>query len=165
MNGSIRWTVRYFSFALFVAFLASTAAARAQSAVDGAAAGTVVDSTGAALPGAIVVLHNSSTGADVKSISDYGGYFRVTRLVPGVYRVTASHDGFANYTAENVAIEVGKLTDIAPSLGAAGTTSTVEVSGENPVMNAESSEFSTQFDPVALSTLPINGRHWTSFAL
>lgn len=137
----------------------------AQTAVDGAVAGTVVDSTGAALPNATVVVHSSATNAESTAATDNSGYFRVSRLVPGDYSVKVTAGGFADYTASHVTIEVGKLTEVTPKLGAAGTSATVEVSSETPVINAETSDFTTEFNPVALSTLPINGRHWTAFAL
>jgi len=137
----------------------------AQTAVDGAVAGTVVDSTGAELPNATVVVHSTATNADSKATADASGYFRVSRLVPGVYTVKVTDPGFADYTAQHVVVEVGKLTEVAPKMGAAGTSATVDVSSEAPVINAETSDFTTEFNPVALSTLPINGRHWTAFAL
>jgi hypothetical protein len=137
----------------------------AQTAVDGAVAGTVVDSTGAALPKATVVVHSLATNAESTATADNSGYFRVSRLVPGDYSVKVTATGFADYTASHVTIEVGKLTEVTPKLGAAGTSATVEVSSEIPVINSETSDFTTEFNPVALSTLPINGRHWTAFAL
>jgi hypothetical protein len=140
-------------------------AAIAQTAVDGAVAGTVVDSTGAALPNAVVVVHSTATNADVKVTADSSGYFRASRLVPGDYSVSVTATGFADYSASHVIVEVGKLTEVTPKLGAAGASATVDVSSEAPVINTESSDFTTEFNPVAVATLPINGRHWTSFAL
>ncbi|MDP9038576.1 MAG: TonB-dependent receptor [Acidobacteriota bacterium] len=137
----------------------------AQTAVDGAVAGTVVDRSGAVLPSAKVVVHNTATNADSIVTTGSDGYFRAERLVPGDYTVKVSAAGFSDYTAQHVVIEVGKLTEVAPKLGIAGSTATVVVSSESPVINTESSEFSTSFNPTALATLPINGRHWTSFAL
>ncbi len=152
------------SLLLLVAGVSGTTA-RAQSAVDGAVAGTVVDSTGAALPNATVVVHNSATNADVTATADASGYFRVSRLVPGIYEVKVTVGGFSDYSASHVTVEVGKLTEVTPKMGAAGTSATVDVSSEVPVINTETSDFTTEFNPLALSTLPINGRHWTAFAL
>jgi hypothetical protein len=137
----------------------------AQTAVDGAVAGTVVDGTDAAIPNATVVVQDTATNAISTIASDASGYFRVSRLVPGDYTVKVSASGFASFTAQHVVVEVGKLTQIEPKLVAGGTTTTVEVSSEAPVINAESSDFTTEFTPTTLNSLPINGRHWTSFAL
>ncbi len=137
----------------------------AQTAVDGAIAGTVTDSTGAVVPNAQITVHNVATNAETATTSDPAGYFRVERLVPGSYTVKVAAAGFATYTAQNVTVEVGKLFEVAPRLGAGATSVTVQVSSEAPVINAESADFTTEFTPVSLLTLPINGRHWTSYAL
>ena len=139
--------------------------ALAQTSVDGGLAGTVTDSTGAALPNAAVLIHNTATNADMKAMADGAGYFRVPRLTPGDYTVTVSAAGFSEYKASHVVVEVGKLTDVEPKLGASGESTTVDVSAETPVINQEQSDYTTEFNPTALATLPINGRHWTSFAL
>ena len=137
----------------------------AQTAVDGAVAGTVVDNSGAALPKAAILVHSTATNADTTVTGDAAGYFRASRLVPGDYTVTVTAPGFASYKAEHVIVEVGKLTEVTPRLGAGGESTTVVVTSETPVINTESSDFTNEFNPVALGTLPINGRHWTSFAL
>ena len=139
--------------------------AAAQTAVDGAIAGTVSDATGALVPKATVVVHSTATNLDTPVTTDASGYFRASRLQPGEYTVSVTAPGFAGYSASNVVIEVGKLTELSPKLAAGGASATVEVSSQTPVMNTETSDFSTEFNPAALATLPINGRHWTAFAL
>jgi hypothetical protein len=150
---------------LLVPLLIAGAIARAQTAVDGAVAGTVVDSSGAMVPTARVVVHNSATNADTTVSADSSGYFRASRLAPGDYSVKVTAPGFADFTVQHVVVEVGKLTEISPTLGAKGSSTTIVVSSEAPVMSTESSDFTNEFTPVSLNTLPINGRHWTSFAL
>jgi hypothetical protein len=150
---------------LVAAAVLAAGAAQAQTAVDGAVAGTVVDSSGAALPKAGVVVHSTATNADTKVTADASGYFRASRLVPGDYTVMVTAPGFSSYTAEHVIVEVGKLTEVMPKLGTGSASTTVEVTAENPVINQEQSDFTTEFNPTTLATLPINGRHWTSFAL
>ncbi len=148
-----------------VAVLVPAWRASAQTAVDGAIGGTVTDSTGALIPNAQIDVQSVATNAETTVTTDSTGYFRVSRLVPGNYTVKVTATGFASYTAQNVIVEVGKLTEVAPKLGAGGTSVTVQVSSEAPVINAESADFTTEFTPASLNTLPINGRHWTSFAL
>jgi hypothetical protein len=160
-----RLSVRALTITLAALFLVPCAVSRAQTAVDGAIAGTVADTTGAAIPNANIQVHSTATNADSAVVSDASGYFRVARLAPGDYTVLVRASNFANYTAQHVIVEVGKLTQIAPQLSAGSTSTTVEVSSEAPVINAEGSDFTTEFTPTTLKSLPINGRHWTSFAL
>jgi len=145
---------------LFLAAIPS----HAQSSIDGAVAGTVVDSTGAALPGATVVVHSTGTNADTTVTANGSGYYRAERLAPGDYTLTVKAASFAPYVAKHVTIEVGHLTDVEPKLSASSET-TVDVTSSSPAINTEAADFSTEFTPVTLATLPINGRHWTSFAL
>src|ERR1017187_5313292 len=154
-----RISIRAFAIGLSVlSFLPPAAVVTAQTAVDGAIAGTVEDSTGAAIPNATLLVHSTATNADTSVVSDARGYFRVPRLAPGDYSVKVADSGFANYTAQHVVVEVGKLTQITPQLTAGGTSTTVEVSSEVPVINAEGSDFTTEYTPTALQSLPINGR-------
>jgi hypothetical protein len=138
---------------LVAAAVLAAGAAQAQTAVDGAVAGTVVDSSGAALPKAGVVVHSTATNADTKVTADASGYFRASRLVPGDYTVMVTAPGFSSYTAEHVIVEVGKLTEVMPKLGTGSASTTVEVTAENPVINQEQSDFTTEFNPTTLDEL------------
>ncbi|MDE1163350.1 MAG: TonB-dependent receptor [Acidobacteriaceae bacterium] len=155
-----------FSASATLLFLAlGSGFAGAQTAVDGAVGGTVVDTTGAAIPNAKVLVHSNATNAESTMKADGAGYFRATRLTPGDYTVTISSEGFASFIAQHVTVQVGKFTEVTPKLTLGASQTTVQVSSEVPVINTESSDYTSDFNPTALSTLPINGRHWTSFAL
>jgi len=145
-------------------FLASIPA-HAQSAIDGAVGGTVVDSTGAALPGATVVAHNTGTNADATVTANGSGYYRIERLAPGDYTVTVSTTGFSTFNSQHVIVQVGHLTDVEAKLATGGAATVVNVTSESSVINTEAPDISTEFNPLQLATLPINGRHWTGFAL
>jgi hypothetical protein len=148
-----------------VAAAVLTAGLNAQSAVDGAIAGTVTDASGATVPNARISIHDKATGATTAATADASGFFRVPRLVPDHYTVTVSAAGFTDYAAKDVIVEVGAITTVTPKLDVAGHAEIIEVTAEAPALNTESADFSTEFNPTALNTLPINGRHWTSFAL
>jgi len=70
-----RISIRAFAIGLSVlSILPPAAVVRAQTAVDGAIAGTVEDSTGAAIPNATVLVHSTATNADTSVVSDASGY-------------------------------------------------------------------------------------------
>jgi hypothetical protein len=160
-----RISLRALAITLAVCSIIPCVVSRAQTAVDGAITGTVEDASGAAIPGATVLVHSTATNADSSVVSDASGSFHVSRLVPGDYTVKVHASAFADYTANHVVVEVGKSTEVAPRLNAGSTSTTVEVSAEAPVINAENSDYTSEFTPTTLKSLPINGRHWTSFAL
>jgi len=137
----------------------------AQSTTDGAIGGTIYDSNGAVIANATVIVHNNGTNSEQSATTDASGYFRVTKLQPGSYTVTVKEQGFAPFKAEQVIVQVGSVTDLSPRLAIGGSTETVEVSAEAPMINTTSGDFAPTVDQEAISNLPINGGRWSDFAL
>ena len=101
--------------------------AHAQSAVDGALAGTVADATGAVVPNAVLRISNA-TGAEASTGSDGRGFFRMIALSPGEYTLEASAPGFAPQSAA-VTVRVGELAVLTVKLAPATATASVTVTG------------------------------------
>src|SRR6267378_3101790 len=136
-----------------------------QSATDGAIAGTVLDSSGAAVPNAKVTVKNHGTNAEETVMTDDTGYFRVGKLQPATYTVSVEVQGFTPFRAEQVIVQVGSVTEISARLNVGSASATVVVSAEVPQVNTNSQEFAPTIDQVAIENLPINGGRWSSFAL
>src|SRR5215813_6322647 len=68
--------------------------------------GTVIDQTGAIIPGATIAL-TDSTGASRSSISDLSGNYSITGVVPGSYTLNASAPEMALGQPINLDIKVG----------------------------------------------------------
>src|SRR5581483_9952096 len=75
----------------------------AQTAAGGALRGQVADPSGAAIPGASVLM-TPVTGAPVVVQSDGQGLYEFKSLPPGKYTLTASAEGFTLYQNGNVVI-------------------------------------------------------------
>lgn len=138
---------------------------RAQSTTDGAIAGTVTDASGAAVPNASVTVTNKGTNLSQGVATDELGYFRVAKLQPGSYTMKVEAPGLAPFTAENVIVQVGSVTEVPAKLNVASAGATVIVSAELPQVNTTSAEFAPTLDQTAISNLPINNGRWSSFAL
>jgi hypothetical protein len=156
---------RYLYAAIF--FSLAVATARSQSTVDGAIGGGIYDPANKAVPGAAVDVRNQATDADLKATTDKTGYFRALHLQPGLYTVTITMPGFATYTAHDVLVEVGDLTELtpAPHLTLGDVAQNVNVTDEQPSINTTSNDVSTVLDKNAIDNLPINGRRWSDFTL
>ena len=152
-------------FALLATSLLLCVSAFAQSTTDGAIGGTVYDANGAVVPNATVVVHNNGTNAEQRVTTDASGYYRVRQLQPATYTVTVNSTGFSPYTAQNVIVQVGSLTDVSPRLGVAGSAETVSVTAETPEINTSSPDFAPVVDTAQIQNLPINGGRWSDFAL
>jgi hypothetical protein len=139
--------------------------AYAQSAVDGAIGGTVVDVSGSAIPGAMVAIRSNTTNAEQTVVSDDQGFFRVIHLQPSTYTVTVSAQGFQTFTSPQVIVQVGLLTDISPKLPVGAATETVEVLSQSPAINTTSPDFGGLIDQRVLRDLPMNNYRWSSYAL
>jgi hypothetical protein len=157
-----RWAV----FAVTVALLLGwSPAINAQSTTDGAIAGTVVDSSGAAVPNANVVVRNKGTNIGQTATTDETGYFRVAKLQPAEYTVKVEASGLAAFTAETVVVQIGSVTEVFPRLNVASAGATVIVSAETPAVNTSDPGFGPTVNQTAISNLPINNGRWSSFAL
>src|ERR1700728_1830627 len=66
--------------------------------------GTVVDSSGAAIPGATVMILSAQTDLQRTTTSQQNGFFQLFNLPVGTYNVKVTHEGFD--TTELPAIEV-----------------------------------------------------------
>ena len=74
--------------------ISQSSAVFAQSATTGSINGTVVDPTGAVIPGAAVTVTDKATGAIVNLTSNAEGRFTAAFLKPDMFQVTATAPGF-----------------------------------------------------------------------
>ena len=137
----------------------------AQTAVDGAIGGTVLDTGGAVISGATVTVVSNATNAQQATTSDASGYFRVIHLQPGRYSVTIAATGFDTYRSVDLTVEVGVLTNVEASLKVGSTAQTVEVSGAAPLVNTVSPDFAGVINQNTLHNLPVSNYRWSSYAL
>ena len=137
----------------------------AQSAVDGAIGGTIMDTAGLVVPGATVEIRNNGTNSEQAATTDQAGYFRVIHLQPGTYSVTITAAGFDTYKATAITVEVGLLHDLQAKLVVGSQSQTVEVTSAPPPINTTSADFTAQIDLKVLQDLPINNYRWSAYAL
>ena len=74
----------------------------------GSVAGTVLDSSGAAVPGATVTTANKETGATQVTVSGPDGTYRVPDLDPGRYSITIELQGFQKVVVDNLIVLLGR---------------------------------------------------------
>ncbi|PYR23355.1 MAG: hypothetical protein DMF98_18605, partial [Acidobacteria bacterium] len=140
--------------------LASAVSAFAQAGGGtGTLTGTVVDSTGAALPGATVSATAANTGSVRTVVSSEAGLFRFAALNPGRYAVRVELSGFRPLTVADVDLlssEIRDLSNVTLQLGE--ITETVSVTSEvTPVQLADSSRRAT-ITADDLSNIQMKGR-------
>src|SRR5580698_1262082 len=146
-------------------FAFTLTALRAQTYTEGSIAGTVFDPSGAVVANASIVIHNGSTNAETQLTSDGSGFFKAPQLPAAVYTLTATTAGFSPFKEVNVIVQVGQTTEVLAHLSAAGASSSVEVTGEAPILNFESPDMSSVLTEHSIENLPLNGGRWSDMAL
>src|SRR5467141_408249 len=127
-------------------------------------AGTVVDSSGAAVKGAKVTVVNAATGATRTAESDDAGRYNLVGLPPGQYKMSV--DGGANfevYKNESLTLTVGENVKIDPRLGVKGQVESIRVSAESSLIEPDKTEVSNTVPQLLIEVLPINGRNFFDF--
>src|ERR1700689_4945766 len=149
---------------LFISFLGATTS-QAQT-FRGTILGTVTDSSGAALVGATVTVHNVDTGVDrITNTTTDGGYL-MPELPVGTYDVIFEMSGFqkAKVTAVTVSVAAERRVDIVLKPGEVNQQ--VIVTGESvPVVDTASDTLGGTFESSAVEDLPINGRDYTKLLI
>jgi hypothetical protein len=135
----------------------------AQSSTSGDIAGSVTDSTGAAIPDAKIVVKSLDTGVTQTLTSSGSGAYRASLLKPGEYSVSVTAAGFQT-TETKVAVEVGQISAGDVKLGVGSNSVTVEVTSEAPLLHTENADIATTFSAQAVQALPNPGNDLTFVA-
>jgi hypothetical protein len=115
--------------------------------------GSVVDPTGALVPGAKVTLTNLGTNAARMVTTNNDGLYDFTNLQPGSYSLSAVASGFNTFTAK-VDVTVGGHFTIDPKLTVSNNT-TVEISADQTALvNLATPEVSQVINQDQISQLP-----------
>lgn len=145
-------------FLLVALVAASLTPAHAQ--VAGGLKGSVVDATGAGIPGAkISLLLTGGKTAILATESNDSGSFDFQTVRPDTYVLTVEHAGFAKSTVNGVVIEPVRKTELAPlKLEIASSTQTVEVSGTSQTVETSSFEIASTVTQQQVINLPVLDR-------
>ncbi|MGH9970822.1 MAG: TonB-dependent receptor domain-containing protein [Pyrinomonadaceae bacterium] len=104
----------------------------------GVIVGTVVDSGGAAIPGAAVAVINQETNVTLTTVTDESGGFTVPYLTPGAYalEVEKAGSGFAKYRRPDISVSTAQTVKVEIKLQTGVITETVIVTGESAQLQA-----------------------------
>jgi Carboxypeptidase regulatory-like domain len=125
-------------------------------AISGDIVGTVVDKTGAAVPGASIEVENIATGIKTSTTSRDQGDFRFGNLPVGTYTIRVMKPSFATTTITNFAVELNKTAAITVTLEIGQQATTVEVSGATPLINTTTAQIDNTFDTNVTTDLPVS---------
>src|SRR5207253_1797368 len=108
--------------------------------------GSVVDASGAVVGGAKVVARNLETNAVKETTTSGEGAFRFPLLPTGSYEVAVEKPGFAKYMQRPIVLRLNQAADLTVRLEVSGTTDTVVVMTDAPLINTTNAEIGVNFD-------------------
>jgi len=125
----------------------------------GTLSGTTRDTTGAVVASAKVTMVNQLSGDTRTTVSNSSGYFSITAIQPGTYRVTVEAAGFKQWKQDGISFAQGDnrtMPDIALQVGQ--VTETVEVSAGALAVPTDNAEISTTVPEHMVDSFPMGGR-------
>ncbi|PYX97889.1 MAG: TonB-dependent receptor [Acidobacteria bacterium] len=142
------------------AWMAVVRSVAAQMTITGRFSGTVVDTSGAAIPGVTVAVVNLGTGLTRTVTTDARGFYVVTDLPVGNYSLAAEQKSFGREIRTGYHIDPDARVTVDFTLKPGAVTETVEVTGTGETVNTTSGEISRVVDAQQVETLPLNGRNY-----
>src|SRR5437016_4708062 len=130
----------FLRIALFITLVPSL---MAQTASTGALTGTVMDSSGAVLPGVMVTTTSVDTGQTRSVITGEDGTYRVTLLPPGNYSVKFELTGFNTAEVPSVKVNVTETAVLDRTLQVGAQTEAVQVEAAVETIQTTSSALGT----------------------
>mgnify|MGYP001047062146 CR=1 FL=1 len=130
----------------------------------GIISGKVTDPSGAIVPGARVVITQTTTNTESISQTNQDGLFRVPSLRPGPYRVSVTAAGFRAFTRDGLTLRMGENLNVDVTLEVGAVSESVEVVSSLPLLETQTSSTGQVMDGDYFYQLP-NYQHWTNGVL
>ncbi|MGB9513428.1 MAG: carboxypeptidase regulatory-like domain-containing protein, partial [Candidatus Acidiferrum sp.] len=129
---------------------------------NGTVSGIVLDPSGGVIPGANVLIVNDATAVQYPGKTNSEGYYVVTNIPPGTYRIQVSNSGFKTIIKPDIVVHVEDALAINFTLPIGAASEIVTVEGGAPIINTENASVGTVIDRNFVEQLPLNGRSFNT---
>jgi hypothetical protein len=130
----------------------------------GTIVGTVADESGAVVVGADVKLVNQGTNAAESAKTGGDGAYTFPALLPGLYRVEVSSQGFKTQTVSGIRLEVNQTARIDVKLVVGEIVQRVEATASLQLLKTDTSDVGGVIANKTIVELPLNGRDYLQLA-
>ena len=127
--------------------------------------GTIVDSSGSAMPAVKVTLENTLTGVKIETQSDGEGNYSFLSQRIGSYKVSAEKTGFKQAASAVFTLTVNARQRVNLTLQVGDVSQSVEVTTAAAALETDSSDRGQVITREAIVNLPLNGRAYADLAL
>src|SRR5437867_12712794 len=131
---------RVLAHSLLLILLAGVVPVLAQ--ITSAITGTVLDATGAVVPGAAVVIKNLGMGSERATTTEADGRFLVEALPVGAYQVEVVAQGFKKAVRTGLQLNVADRIAVDFRLELRQMTETISVTADAPLVTTETGDIS-----------------------
>ena len=152
-----RWKPMIFRSCILFFAISSSALAENLASLSG----TVVDPTGAVVSGATVALQSIGDQGEQQAVTNPDGSYAFADIAPGIYQLRIEAQGFGPVIHDRIALKEQDSLTIDIKLALNSESTTVEVSGENLVIDISSAQLGETIAEKKLEGIPLNGRSFT----
>lgn len=121
----------------------------------GSILGTITDTSGSRVPGAIVRATNENSRVVTTATSNGEGEYLVPFLIPGGYTLHIEASGFKNYEKKGIEVRISDRIALNVQMEVGGVTETVSVSASSELLDTTSTSMGQVIDSRRISELPL----------
>src|SRR5271170_6282190 len=151
---SRRMSVLIFAFLFVIAPPADRL--NAQTTTSGGLTGVVTDRSNAVVPDVTIEIKDDAKGTFQSTKTDREGVYRFFFLAPATYTLTVTHEGFRK-ESRAVTVLLGPPVTVNVTLELAPQRTTVNVTGEAPLIQSENGDVSTTMNQQQVAEVPNPG--------
>jgi hypothetical protein len=144
--------------ALIVAWALAVPPVSAQTAATATLRGTVLDTTGAVVPGATVTLINQGTREVRTAVTDSRGGYVFSSIIAGTYTVRVEIEGFKTFEQRNIPISPGDTRGLDVTLEVGQRAETITVTAVREITQTETGAREGVITASQIDNLSIIGR-------
>jgi hypothetical protein len=120
--------------------------------------GTVLDASGAAVPGADIKATQTDTGITRTTVTGGSGDYVLPNLPVGPWRVEVSKSGFSTFVQSGIILQVSTTPTVDITLKVGATSEQVQVEANAALVESQATGVGTVMENRRILELPLNGR-------
>lgn len=120
--------------------------------------GTIMDSTGAVVPGAAITVTNTATNLKTSTTSDSKGFYTFPQLQIGPYTLSVTATGFQKFQSTNLTLNLNDNRQVDANLQVGSAAQTVQVQAAAVQVETSDTQLKQVVDAQQIEEAPLLGR-------